>query len=72
MTRVATPGSLDDTVDNILVRLVTTSTAAIAALKSQLASVEIPNTEAARLDEQVAMRRAYEDGDAPERIEELL
>ncbi|MFC6766494.1 enoyl-CoA hydratase/isomerase family protein [Natrinema soli] len=70
-TRVATPDTLDETLDDVLGALATTSTDAIASLKSHMAPLRIPDAETARRDEQAAMRTAYEDGDVSERLEEF-
>jgi hypothetical protein len=51
--------------------LVDGSPTAIAALKTRLAPIEPPSREDTRADEQNAMRAAYEDGDATERIDRL-
>lgn len=70
-TRVATPDALNETLDDVLETLATTSTGAVAALKSQMAPLRVPDIETARRDEQAAMRTAYEDGDVSERLEEF-
>lgn len=72
VTEIATPEALSATLDELLEDIVGSSDTAIAALKAQLAPIETPTRQEARADEQAAMRSAYEDGDAPERIRRLL
>ncbi|WP_323173370.1 hypothetical protein [Natrialba sp. PRR66] len=62
-TRVTEPDALDEALDDVLGALATTSTDAIAALKSQMAPLRLPDAETARRDEQAAMRAAYDEGD---------
>lgn len=71
VTETAPSDALEDALDELLDELVDGSPSAIAALKTRLAPIEPPSLERARSDEQEAMRAAYEDGDAAERIREL-
>jgi enoyl-CoA hydratase/carnithine racemase len=71
VTETAPANSLQSALDELLGDLVDGSPTAIAALKTRLAPIEPPSREDARADEQNAMRAAYEDGDATERIDRL-
>mgnify|MGYP006270395927 FL=1 len=72
VTKTAPPDALEDGLNNLLSDVTESSGAALAALKTQLAQLDSPTREQARADEQDAMRSAYEEGDAPDRIRRLL
>lgn len=72
VTMSATEAAFEETLHGLLSQLDASSSAALAALKSQLASLEHPGRDQAAAVEQAAMRSAYEEGDAVDRIGRLL
>lgn len=72
VTRLAAPAELDATADELLADLAGSSTGAVAALKYRMAGVTPLDGDELRTAERAAMRTAYEDGDALERIGEYL
>ncbi len=72
VTTTADREALDDAVDDHLVDLAGSSTAAIEALKASMAPIETHGADTVRAREHAAMRSAYRHGDAAARISELL